>query len=143
MNLRLRTALAIGVLAAAVSPLTGCYQMGDLQDIAACQAFAAAQTSYDKTANSAMAAPDDKAKQLEWMGSWVLFSSGIDAAAGIPNTESLKTELGAYAKVLKDAGPGASAATQVEIWKKGYATKIVKLCNDLAAPIKITDLNAK
>jgi hypothetical protein len=143
MTLRLRTALACAAVALSVVPLAACYQMGDVQDIAACQAFAAAQTSYDKTANSALAAPDDQAKQVQWMGAWLLFSPGIEAAAAIPNTASLKTELGAYAKAVKDAGLGASASTQLELWKKGYATRIVKLCTELAAPIEITDLNAK
>lgn len=143
MNLRLRTALVAVAVSAAVVPLAGCYQMGDVQDIAACQAFAAAQTSYDKTANTALAAPDDQAKQMQWMGAWLLFSPGIEAAAAIPKTDSLKTELGAYAKAVKDAGLGASASTQLELWKKGYATQIVKLCGELAAPIEITDLNAK
>jgi hypothetical protein len=143
MNLRLRTSLACAAVVLAVSPLAACYQMGDIQDIAACQAFAAAQTSYDKTANAAMANPDDKAKQVEWMGSWVIFGTGIQAASVIPTTASLKKELADYSKILQDAGPGASAPTQIAIWKKGYATKIVKLCNELAAPIKITDLTVK
>ena len=143
MNSRLRTAFAAVAVVAAVSPLAACFQMGDIQDIAACQAFAAAQTSYDKTANSAMANPDDKAKQVEWMGSWVIFGTGIQAASVIPTTASLKKELADYSKLIQDAGPGASAPTQISIWKKGYAPKIVKLCNELAAPISITDLAVK
>jgi hypothetical protein len=143
MNLRLRTAVACASVALVALPLAGCVQMGDVQDIAACQAFAAAQSAYDKAANGAMAAPDDKAKQIEWMGSWIMFGTGIQASAAIPNTASLKKELSDYSSVIGDAGPGASAATQKDIWKKGYATKIVKLCNELAAPITITDMTVK
>lgn len=143
MNLRLKTVIACVAATMAVVPLAACYQMGDVQDIAACQAFAAAQTSYDKTANAALAAPNDQAKQMEWMGAWLLFSPGIEAAAAIPNTASLKNLLGDYAKEVKAAGLGASASTQIALWKKGFAPKIVKLCTDLAAPIQITDLNVK
>ena len=143
MNARLKIATVCASVAIAVTPLTGCYQMGDVQDIAACQAFAAAQTSYDKTGNEALALPDDKAKQIAWAGAWLLFVPGIKAAAAIPNTASLKTELGTYATAVEDAGVGASQKTQIEIWKKGYATKIVKLCADLAAPVEITDLKVK
>ncbi|MEN9751905.1 MAG: hypothetical protein RLZZ600_952 [Actinomycetota bacterium] len=143
MNLRLRTSLACAAAVLAVAPLAGCYQMGDVQDIAACQAFAAAQSGYDKAANTAMANPDDKAKQVEWMGSWIIFGTGMQAAAAIPNTANLKAELGTYNKAIQDAGPGASAATQIELWKKGYATKLVKTCNELAAPITITDMVVK
>lgn len=123
--------------------LAGCEQMGDIKDIAACQAFAAAQTGYDKAVNSAQAAPSDQAKQAQWLGAWVMFMPGIKAAAELPTTESLKSEMAAYAKAVSDAGPGASAATQLELWSKGYATKLVKLCNELAAPIEITDITAK
>jgi hypothetical protein len=140
MKSRLRTAVVVVVVVSAISPMTACYEMGDIKDIAACQAFAAAQTSYDKTVNAAIANPDDTGKQAEWMGSWLIFGQGIQAASVIPTTTSLKKELTDYSQVLQQAGPGASAPTQISIWKKGYATKIVKLCNELAAPIKITDL---
>jgi hypothetical protein len=120
--------------------LSACYQMGDLKDIAACQAFAAAQSAYDSAANDAIAHPDDKAKQAQWLGAWALFGPGLSGAAGLPTDEKLKADLNAYAKVVTDAGPGASPSTQLEIWNKGYAKKIVTLCADLAAPIEITEL---
>lgn len=140
------SARALGLAAAGaltLSTLSACYQMGDVQDIAACQAFAAAQSSYDSTANDAMANPDDKAKQVAWLGSWGIFVPGIDAAAKIPNTPSLKKLLGEYAAAVNQAGVGASKETQIAIWNTGMPTKIVSLCNELAAPIKITDLKVQ
>ena len=77
------------------------------------------------------------------MGSWIIFGSGIQAAAAIPNTASLKSELETYSKAIQDAGPGASASTQKELWNKGYATSLVKLCNELAAPITITEMQMR
>lgn len=143
MNSRLRVLALVSLSLLTLSGLSACYEMGDIQDIAACQAFAAAQTAYDTSANDAMAHPDDKAKQVQWLGSWTLFSSGIDAASKIPTTQSLKTLLSTYAKTVTDAGLGASPSTQISIWKSGMATKTVKLCNELAAPITITNLNVK
>lgn len=143
MNARLKIATVCASVALAVAPLTGCYQMGDVQDIAACQAFAAAQTSYDKTGNESLAAPGDRAKQVAWAGAWLILIPGIKAAAAIPNTASLKTALEEYSTAIEKAGIGASASTQIEIWKKGYASSIVKICKELAAPVDVTDLEVK
>ena len=140
MSFSLRPAGAATAIALLAIGLSGCEQMGDIKDIAACQAFSAAQNGYDKAVNSAQAAPGDQAKQAQWLGAWMMFMPGIKAAAELPTTESLKSEMAAYATAVSDAGPGASAATQLELWHKGYATKLVKLCNELAAPIEITDI---
>ena len=143
MNSRLRVLTLISVSALTLAGLSACYEMGDVRDITACQAFAAAQSAYDTAANDAMANPDDKAKQAAWLGAWGIFVPGIDAASKIPNTDSLKKLLGEYATVVTKAGVGASKDTQIAIWKAGLPTKIVALCTELAAPIKITDLAVK
>ncbi len=143
MNTRLRVLALVSAGALTLSALSACYEMGDVRDIAACQAFAAAQSGYDSAANDAMAHPDDKAKQAAWLGAWGIFIPGIDAASKIPNTDSLKKLLGEYATAVNKAGVGASKDTQITIWNTGMPTKIVTLCNDLAAPIKITGLKVK